>query len=878
MNPARASIRTPDQRLRVFVSSTLRELAPERRAVRRAIEELRLAPVMFELGARPHPPRELYRAYLEQSDIFVGLYAERYGWVAPGEEISGLEDEYRLAPRDMPKLVYVKEAAEREPRLVELLDRIRDDDGAAYVYFADEDELAELVRGDLATLLAERFATAAAREPVWPSTGEPLVVETGHVTPPPVPLSEMIGRERELARVLDLLRGSARFITVTGPAGIGKSLLALVVAHEVRDDFADGVAFVDLAAVTAPDRVTAAIAAAIGVHDTGEGDFDRKLQVALRGRRMLLLVDNFEQVIDAGTVLRDLLEELPDISLLVTSRSLLRVSGEHGVELGPLPLPDPSRIVDRPTELQAASVRLFVDRVRTVKPDFELTAENAIDVARVCVALDGVPLAIELAAARARVLPPAELLERLRKRLPMLTDGSRDLPERHRTMRGAIEWSIQLVPESAQLLFARLGVFAGAFSLEAAEAIARPSPGAAGAGDGDVVVDLEALVDASILHQRERGDRAVYMMLGAVREVAHEHLLELPDARAVHDRYAAWFIALSEEAEYALEGVSQQTWVDRLNDDADNLRAVMRHLLDTRQWSAAAHFAWMLYLYWWVGGHLGEARAWMNEVLDSGEPLDRLTEATALYFTRAIAFWQWPDVSLIPDLRRSAEGFRASGDLPGEGLAYISLGLAQLAALTPPDPVGAAESLERALASMREAGDTWGEGHALVTIGRIELLQGHYDSALERFASSLDIAQRRGDRHAEAIAQYHVGWVRLLLGQADEARRRFEINLDLSCRLAHDEGIAYGLEGLTAVAAEEGDAPRAGLLMGAAEVLRERTGLYNMRPFIVTSPFVDRVLDGPDAIMFEAARGRGRALSTADAVAVAFQAPDGARS
>ncbi|UOE44221.1 ATP-binding protein [Agromyces larvae] len=875
MNPARASIRTPDQRLRVFVSSTLRELAPERRAVRRAIEELRLAPVMFELGARPHPPRELYRAYLEQSDIFVGLYAERYGWIAPGEEISGLEDEYRLAPREMPKLVYVKEAAEREPRLVDLLDRIRDDDGAAYVYFADEDELAELVRGDLATLLAERFASASTRAPVWPATGEPIVVETGHVTPPPVPLSELIGRERELAQVLELLRGAARFITVTGPAGIGKSLLGLAVAHEVRDEFPDGVAFVDLAAVTSADRVAAAIAAAVGVHDTGEGGFEQKLQIALRGRRMLLLIDNFEQVIDAGTVLRDLLEELTDVSVLVTSRSLLRVSGEHGVELGPLPLPDPSRIVDRPTELQAASVRLFVARVRAVKPDFELTAENAIDVARVCVALDGVPLAIELAAARARVLPPAELLERLRRRLPLLTDGSRDLPERHRTMRGAIEWSIQLVPESAQRLFARLGVFAGPFSLEAAEAIAGAGPGA---DSPDVVADLEALVDASILRQRERGDRAVYTMLGAVREVAHEHLLELPDARAVHDRYAAWFIALSEEAEYALEGVSQQTWVDRLNDDADNLRAVMRHLLDTRQWTAAAHFAWMLYLYWWVGGHLGEARAWMNEVLDSGEPLDPLTEAIALYFTRAIAFWQWPEASLIPDLRRSAEGFRASGDLPGEGLAYISLGLAQLAAVTPPDPAAAAESLERALASMREAGDTWGEGHALVTIGRIELLQGRYDSALDRFAASLDIAQRRGDRHAEAIAQYHVGWVRLLLGQADEARRRFEINLDLSCRLAHDEGIAYGLEGLTAVAAQAGDAERAGVLMGAAEVLRERTGLYNMRPFIVTSPFVDRVLDGPDAIVFEAARGRGRALATADAVAVAFQAPDGARS
>ncbi|WP_395243985.1 tetratricopeptide repeat protein [Agromyces sp. MMS24-K17] len=253
-----------------------------------------------------------------------------------------------------------------------------------------------------------------------------------------------------------------------------------------------------------------------------------------------------------------------------------------------------------------------------------------------------------------------------------------------------------------------------------------------------------------------------------------------------------------------------------------------------------------------------------------GEELDDLTLATALYFTRAVAFWQRPDETLLPDLRRSAEGFRRAGDLSGEGLAYISLGLAQLGAVVPPDPVGAQESLERALASMREQGDSWGEGFALITIGRVELLLGRLDSALDRFASSLDIAKRRGDRHAESIAQYHIGWVRLLLGQPDEARTRFGQNLDLSCRLAHDEGIAYGLEGLTAVAAADGEAERAGLLFGASEVLRERTGLYNMQPFIVTTPFVDRLLDGPDALTFEAARGRGRALPVADAVSFAL--------
>ena len=198
MSPADPAIRTPDQRLRVFVSSTLRELAPERRAVRAAIEQLNLAPVMFELGARPHPPRELYRAYLAQSDIFVGLYGERYGWVAPGEEISGLEDEYRLAPPEMPKLVYVKEGGEREPRLAELLDRIRDDDRASYAYFTDPEQLAELVRGDLATLLAERFTRASS------TVDEPRDSMDGTVELPAA-LTSLIGRERELEAVVDLL-------------------------------------------------------------------------------------------------------------------------------------------------------------------------------------------------------------------------------------------------------------------------------------------------------------------------------------------------------------------------------------------------------------------------------------------------------------------------------------------------------------------------------------------------------------------------------------------------------------------------------------------------------------------------------------------------
>jgi hypothetical protein len=271
MTPAGRAIRTPDQRLRVFVSSTLRELAAERRAVRAAIEQLHLAPVMFELGARPHPPRELYRAYLAQSDIFVGLYGERYGWVSPGEEVSGLEDEYRLAPPELPKLVYFKEGGNREPRLAELIDRIRADDRVSYAYFTDADHLAELVRGDLATLLAERFTFVA--DAADAGAGPPPWMEGA--TAVPAALTAIIGRERELDAVTGLLADEdVRLVTITGAGGIGKSRLAIEAATRVTGEFPDGTAFVGLAPVSDPALVPGAIAAALGIRDLGDGSLD----------------------------------------------------------------------------------------------------------------------------------------------------------------------------------------------------------------------------------------------------------------------------------------------------------------------------------------------------------------------------------------------------------------------------------------------------------------------------------------------------------------------------------------------------------------------------------------------------------------------------
>jgi tetratricopeptide (TPR) repeat protein len=431
-------------------------------------------------------------------------------------------------------------------------------------------------------------------------------------------------------------------------------------------------------------------------------------------------------------------------------------------------------------------------------------------------------------------------------------------------MRSTIEWSTQLLTESQRELLARLGLFSGGFTLDAAEWIAEGIP------DADTIDDLAALVDGSLVRQQDRGDRAVFTMLSTVREYALSELEGHEDARGLRDRHARYYLRLGEQAEYELEGPAQLQWITRLAEEGDNLRATARHLLDTRQWATAAHFAWTLYVYWWVHGLLGEVQAWMREPLDSGDELDDLTRATALYFTRAIAFWRDPDEWLVPGLGESAALFRREGDRSGEALALISLGLALLGAREP-DAARADEALEASLTLFREAGDNWGEAMALVTLGRVALVRQDVQAALARFDESIAVAKRQNDDLGEAIALHHRGWVEVLLGAFDVARECFEQSLANSERLHHDEGVAYGLEGLTAVAAGTGDVVRAGTLLGAAEVARERTGLYNAPSFSFHQQFVDGVLASPAAGTFEAARARGRLLPLDEAVAVALR-------
>jgi predicted ATPase len=567
-------IRTPDQRLRVFVSSTLGELAAERQAVQRAIAALRLTPVLFEAGARPHPPREVYRAYLQQSDIFVGLYWQHYGQVNPGMQVSGLEEELELARgQGLPQLLYVKAPApDRDPRLGELLDRIRQE--ASYRRFRTPAELGRLVRDDLAALLSERFVAtrpqAAAAPPPALRGPRPLPVET----------TSLVGREQAIDEVASLLdRTDVRLVTLTGPGGVGKTRLVTAAAERVADRFDAGVVFVPLEAVTRPELVLASVARAMGA-DLGGTDAPLEVLVEQLGDdRWLLILDNLEQVLDAASDLGELLAGCPGVAILATSRTVLGLGAEREYPVPPLPLPaDPVGVPLEELE-RSPAVALFLNRARAARPDFTLTERNAWAVVELCRRLEGLPLAIELAAARTRLLDPEELLGRLARSLDALGTGAVDLPERQHTLRATVEWSVGLLGGSERSLLETVAIFVDGWTIEAVADVASL--------DEDRALDLtEALARHSLifLDNTELGPRP--RMLETVRVFVAERLAARPDVGEIGRRHADHYQALAEQADRPLRaigqtprGAGQSEWVERLQAEAGNLAAAVRWYL-----------------------------------------------------------------------------------------------------------------------------------------------------------------------------------------------------------------------------------------------------------------------------------------------------------
>ena len=563
--PGDVAIRTPDQRLRVFVSSTLAELADERAAVARAISALRLTPVLFELGARPHPPRELYRAYLAQSDIFIGLYWQRYGWVGPGMDISGLEDEFRLSD-SIPRLLYVKTPApDREPRLTAMIDELQTEGTDSYRTFRTPRELGRLVRDDLALLLSERFAAHGRAD----RSASPASTATGgRPRSLPVTSTSLIGREHDIAEVSKLLaQPEVRLVTLTGPGGIGKTRLAIAVGEQLDDRYPQGTVFVPLASI-ARARAGAAPHRRRGGRDhRGHAPALDVLVEQFADTPTLLVLDNLEQVVGVAPELDQLLARCPGLEILATSRTVLRLRAEREYPVGPLTVPAFS---ERPPLEQLASlpaVQLFVDRAQAVRYDFALTDDNALAVAEICRRLDGLPLAIELAAARARLLEPEALLARLGSRLDALGTGPVDLPERQRTLRATVEWSVGLLDDAEQHMLATLSIFVDGWTVEAAAHVS-------GLTEDRTLDLLDALAGHSLVSVDATDAGPRFRMLAAIRELAAERLAAGADQADVERRHAEYFGALVENADWPAE--RQAEWAERLRTEEGNLGVAIR--------------------------------------------------------------------------------------------------------------------------------------------------------------------------------------------------------------------------------------------------------------------------------------------------------------
>jgi predicted ATPase len=874
-------ISTPDQRLRVFVSSTLQELAAERQAVRDAVTRLRLAPVMFELGARPHPPREVYRSYLAQSQVFVGVYWQSYGWVAPGEQVSGLEDEYLLSA-GLPRLIYVKSPApEREPGLAEFLTRIRDDGDVSYQHFSAAIELQRLVENDLAVLLSERFEMASSRDG---AADEASLAGTL-----PVPATPLVGRDDDAAALGDLMGADGvRLVTLTGPGGVGKSRLAVEVAQRLGPGFAAGVRFVELGSVAAAELVTAAIAAALGLNTSGVRLIN-DLKSFLRARRLLLVLDNFEQVMGAAPLVAELLGAAPGVVALVTSRMVLRLSGEHEFPVPTLPVPPLGAGGDAADVQRWASVRLFVQRAQAASTGFELTSGNTAVVAEICRRLDGLPLAIELAAARVRLLPPQALLARLDDRMGLLTGGARDLPSRQQTLRNTLDWSFDLLSAGEQALFARLGVFAGTFDLPAAEAVCGAADPADPGRAGHVMDTLGSLVDSSLVQPQARDGEPRFGLLQTIREYALERLRDGADWREAHDRHAAYFRTLAEPAPAELQGPGQLAWLDRLETEHGNLGAAMSWLVEQDQLEPAIQLSWATWRFWWLHGHAEELASYAD-TLTKSEHLPPQQRALALSGTGFGLFASGDPATAQPLLEQSLPLYRQAGDMLGAATTAAMLG--HLLALQHQD-ARASELLEQTLAPLQEAGNDRLAGPerlqhlldvALVCnfLGQIRLSQADHGRAAQLFTEALNAARNAQDRFTILVSLYDLALSSMAQGDLTGAAERLQEGVSQSAEAGDEPSVAYYLEALAAVALRQDNLERAVRLLAAAGALLQARGSGWLHALVPRALHHDDPLAALRSRMgdaaFEQAWTRGRSLGGSRAIEYALQdAPDPTR-
>jgi predicted ATPase len=861
-----AQARDPDHRLRVFISSTLIELRDARAVARHAVEQLRLSPVLLDLGSRPHPAREQYAAYLQRSDIFIGIYWQSYGWIGFGAEISGVEDELRLAA-GLPRLLYVREPApDRDPRLEALLAELRAEAATSYKHFSDLAELEGLILDDLALLLTERFEVGPVAAPATSATARNVILE---------PVNPLIGREAELARARAWLASDdVRLVTLTGPGGVGKSRLALELAKLEEPRFADGVWTILLESVRDPGLVLATIARTLDLRTGGGKTPDEVLDAVrqrLAGQRTLLVLDNFEHVLPAARDLARLIESCEGLHVLVTSRSALRVRAERELPVAPLGVPsDPAEATIAALEGSAA-VQLFLARAAAMRVDLSGDEAALRDVAEICRRLDGLPLAIELAAARVRLLPPRQLLSRLTERFGILTSGSADMPERHQTLQATIDWGYDLLEPEEQMALQALAVFSDGCTLPAAEAVLA----AAGLECADVLDVLDGLVSKSfVIPPGGEGPSPRFRMLETIRQYATGRLRTGTLLEATVDAHAEHYLAYAEHAATNLQGPDQTTWFDSLEDDHANLIAALRRLEERGDEERVLRLTVALARLWFVHSHLKEATHWVGLCLDrTAGRRDRL-RADLLTWAGWIVLFVRGDTDRAEAISREAlELRREMGDRHGEAMETLALGNVA----TFRGDAAEAQRLYRDTAALAEAeNDDEILGRAVANLGVVARARGDLAEARRSLERARTIMAARGDEHSVVLATTNLSGVALDAGELEEAIRLAQETLRRSTE-AHDEfSVLEAMENLAAARAARGDVTAGAWLYGAAERMAESLSLVRSA---LEAPLYERHLERARSLAagegcsatFAAAWAAGRAARRTDAIAVALE-------
>ncbi len=709
----------------------------------------------------------------------------------------------------------------------------------------------------------------------------------------PTQLTSFVGRDRELAEAGRLLEAN-RLVTLTGPGGTGKTRLSLQVAANAADRYQDGIFFVPLETVREPGLVVSRIASAIGLAESGSRPAEVVLGEWLAGKHVLVVLDNFEQVLGAGPVIADLLRDAPGLSALVTSRAALRVSGEQEYPVPGLPAPPDLALLSSlelaslPAELRTIdaamlstyeSVRLFIARATAVRPDFRVTNENAPAVAAIAARLHGMPLAIELAAARIKLFSPDALRSRLEDQLALLSAGARDLPERQQTLRGAIAWSYELLDAGHRRLLDRMSVFEGGIDLAAAEAVGGP----ASELGMDVVDGLVSLADQSLLRSLDSAGDPRFQVLDTIRMYAAEKLAERGEADLVAGRHGAWFLAFAQGIAPELSGADQRGLLDQLELEHDNIRAVLDRATAAGDAPTAIGLAFAVWRFWQKRGHLSEARRRLDAI--ASQPWSRedpVLRARLVEALGGVCWWQADIPSMRPAYREAVEIWRALDNRAELANALYNYSFTFSVPEQPGDdvrdndPTGeGARALEEALQLYEEIGDVRGVANVHWGIGNSQYFSDQGDGGVEHFRVALEGFRQVGDRTMEAWSLHMVGGALLRTHHPDDSRSYLRDALRLFYDAGDAAGITLVLDDLSSQALADDDPVRAARLWGAARTLTAATGamLAGFTDGWIEQQVRPNVRVALDAAVLEQGAREGAAMSLDEAVAYGLAVP-----